>query len=442
MSRNHGRLAAIVVAISLASGCAGPVQPTPSNVSPTATVGASPSGRPTDSPAPTTPRPSASPTPTARLTPSASPRPTPSPSPTPTASPTAACAQRTLDSLTEAERVGQLFLLGLADDQLGVDEQAAIETDHFGSVWFTETSQAGVAGIRSVADAVQTLAAGTAGGVHGIGFFVAANQEGGLIQALNGPGFSVIPTAVDQGKLATSTLTSDAATWGQQLTAAGIDLDFAPVTDVVPPGTASQNQPIGVLHREYGHDPATVGGHASAFLEGMASAGILTVAKHFPGLGRVVGNTDFTGGVVDTVTTRDDPYLDAFQDVIDAGVPFVMVALATYTQIDPDHLAAFSPVVIDDLLRTQLGFTGIVVSDDLGATAAVADIPPATRAIDFITAGGDMIISKTIDPAEQMALALVARAKADPTFRALVDAAALRVLELKKRDQLLSCGSG
>jgi beta-N-acetylhexosaminidase len=107
----------------------------------------------------------------------------------------------------------------------------------------------------------------------------------------------------------------------------------------------------------------------------------------------VVGNTDFTSGVVDTTTGPDSPYLKSFQTAIKAGVPFVMVALATYTRIDPHHLAAFSSRVIRGLLRQQLHFTGVVVSDDLGAAAAVAGLSPATRGIDFLTAGGDLITS-------------------------------------------------
>lgn len=356
-------------------------------------------------------------------------------------SPAETCAARTLDTLNEGQRVGQLLLIGLAGDQLGPDERAAIETDHFGSVWFTAKSEVGVAGIRLVSDGVQALAASAGGAATGgIGFLVAANQEGGLVQALNGPGFSSIPSALGQGSISPSSLQADAAGWGAQLHAAGINLDFAPVADVVPPGTDAHNQPIGVLHRAYGHDPSTVGSHAAAFVRGMSQATILTAAKHFPGLGRVVGNTDVAAGVVDVVTTSNDPNLGAFRAVIGAKVPFVMVALATYARIDPNRIAAFSPVVIGDLLRGRLGFRGLVMSDDLGATAAVADLPPATRAIDFISAGGDMIISKTLQPAVAMALGMTARTSTDAAFRALVNDAALRVLQLKQAADLLSCG--
>jgi len=338
--------------------------------------------------------------------------------------------------MSEKQRVGQLFLLGLADDRLGTAEAAAIKAHHFGSVWFIATTTEGAEEVRGVAEQVQNQA--TARSTGRVRFFVAANQEGGLIQALRGPGFSTIPSAVDQGIMPPSELRAEATEWGRELSAAGVNMNFAPVMDVVPAGTDSQNQPIGALHREYGHDPTTVAREGSAFLRGMTRARVATSAKHFPGLGRVVGNTDVTAGVADNVTTPDDPDLMPFGRAVRDGVPFVMVALATYTKIDPDHLAAFSPTVIG-LLRDQLGFDGVVLSDDLGETKAVADIAPADRAIDFLQAGGNMIISKTLDPAVEMARALVSKAASDPSFRALVDDAALRVLRAKDSFGLLPC---
>jgi beta-N-acetylhexosaminidase len=272
-------------------------------------------------------------------------------------------------------------------------------------------------------------------------FYVAANQEGGVIQSLAGPGFSTMPSAVHQGALDPSTLQADAKAWGKQLAAAGVNFNFAPVMDVVPPGTDAENQPIGVLEREYGHDPQTAGSHGSAFLRGMEQAGVTTSAKHFPGLGRVRGNTDFTANVVDDATTADDPYLGSFAQAVDAGVPFVMIALATYTRIDPAHLAVFSPAVIDQMLRGSLQFDGVVISDDLGAATAVASIPATERAVDFLEAGGDMVISKTVAPAKAMYAGVLARTTDDASFRAVVDAAALRVLAAKEASGLLPCSS-
>jgi len=338
--------------------------------------------------------------------------------------------------LTEDQRIGQLLNLGLAGDQLGPTEINLIQADHVGSVWFVATSTAGIAGIQAVTSAVQAQVSGASTG--NVRFFIAANQEGGVIQAMQGPGFSRIPTAVVQGTMAPATLQAQSATWGQQLHAAGINFNFAPVMDVVPPGTDAQNQPIGALQREYGHDPATVGSHGVAVLAGMHQSGIAVSLKHFPGLGRVAGNTDFTTAT-DTTTTATDPYLQSFKDGTAANADFVMVALALYTKIDSNHLAAFSSVVMTQMLRSSLGFGGVIISDDLGATAAVANIPPATRAIDFLSAGGDMIISKTAAPADAMVQAIRARVAADATFRQRVDDAALRVLKAKQAYGLLPC---
>jgi beta-N-acetylhexosaminidase len=368
----------------------------------------------------------------------AAPKPSPTPSPTPTASPSPAlaCADRVAAAMTEDQRIGQLFHLGMAGDQLGPTEINLIQTDHIGSVWFIATSTAGVTGIRAVTSAVQAQVSSAS--TANVGFFISANQEGGVIQAMQGPGFSRIPTAVVQGTMAPATLQAQATIWGQELHAAGINFNFAPVMDVVPPGTDAQNQPIGALQRESGHDPATVGSQGVAFLTGMHQAGVAVSLKHFPGLGRVTGNTDFTTAT-DTVTTPTDPYLQSFKDGIAANADVVMVALALYTKIDPNHLAVFSSVVMTQMLRNSLGFGGVIISDDLGATAAVANIPPATRAIDFLSAGGDMIISKTAAPADAMVQAIRARVAADATFRQRVDDAALRVLKAKQPYGLLPC---
>ena len=339
--------------------------------------------------------------------------------------------------MPESQRVGQLFLLGIEGDVLSPPETAAIEKYHFGSAWLVNERTGGVDSIRSLTAEIQALA--TDSNTGGVRFFVGADQEGGQVQRLTGPGFSTIPPAVEQGRLPIATLQADAAAWGEELAAAGINLDLAPVMDVVPPGDDATNAPIGALGREYGHDPKTVGEHGAAVVRGMAQAGIATTLKHFPGLGRVVGNTDTSAGVVDSVTTANDPYLGSFQQGIDAGAPFVMVSLAIYTAIDPGRQAVFSPTIIETLLRGRLGFGGVIMSDDLGAAASVASLAPGDRATAFIAAGGDFMIVGGVDPAGQMAAAVLARSRSDPGFAAQVDAAALRVLRAKGDYGLLSC---
>jgi len=338
--------------------------------------------------------------------------------------------------MTEAQRIGQLFMVGLAKDRLDAATTTAIGTWHFGSVTFTTQTSVGATAIRSLTRSVEALA--TRSATDRVRFLVAANQEGGKIQGLAGSGFDTIPSALDQGSLSTSALKADAARWARQLLSAGVDVNFAPVSDVVPPGTDAGNAPIGQLQREFGHDPAVVATHERAFIAGMTAAGVIATAKHFPGLGRVAGNTDFTGDVVDDVTRRDDPYLAPFRTAVAAHVPFVMVSLATYERIDPDHLAVFSSTIIDGMLRGDLGFRGVVTSDALGATA-VASIPPGTRAVDFITAGGDLIVVNQVPVAIEMARALATHAAGSPAFARRIDDSVRRILQAKQREHLLPC---
>jgi beta-N-acetylhexosaminidase len=170
----------------------------------------------------------------------------------------------------------------------------------------------------------------------------------------------------------------------------------------------------------------------------MHGSNVLATAKHFPGLGRVTVNTDYAADAVDGTTTTSDPYLAPFRQAVDAGVDLVMVSTARYTKIDPQHLAAFSPVVMD-LLRTQMHFAGVIVADDLGGAVAVASIPAGDRAVNFIAAGGDLITVKHAELVAPMAAAVLNRAATDAAFAAQADTATKRILRLKVRAGVAGC---
>jgi beta-N-acetylhexosaminidase len=349
------------------------------------------------------------------------------------------CAAQVFSRMTEAQRAGQLFMVGIAGAP-GTEVARAVAAYHFGSLMFGTTTTASLAELRQVTAADQALASATA--TARARFFISADQEGGEVQRLRGAGFAAIPSAVTQGELAPGALRREAAGWGSELKRAGVNLDLAPVMDVVPPGTAPRNQPIGALRREFGSDPQTAAAHGVAFLRGMRQAGVATTAKHFPGLGRVTGNTDLTAGVVDPVTAPGDPYLGSFQAAIDAGVPFVMVSLASYPRIDPRHLAVFSSRTMRTLLRGRMHFGGVIISDDMGAAAAVASLSPAARVIGFLAAGGDMILSDSLPAAAAMDTAVLGKMKRDPAFRSAADSAVMRVLAAKQAYGLLPCAAG
>ncbi len=328
------------------------------------------------------------------------------------------------------EEVGQLFMVGVDVTKQQDAAWAAVREDHVGNVFIAGRSHAApanvVALVRSFTDLVSPAT------THSTPMLVATDQEGGNVQVLQGPGFSTIPSALEQGRMDVGTLRSEATTWGAELASAGITLNLAPVMDLVD-GDAAANAPIGHWDRQYGADADTIVAHADAFAAGMRASGVMVAPKHFPGLGRVSGNTDVSADVHDTHTTSDDAAVDVFRRGIEAGARVVMVSSAVYDRIDAAHPAVFSPVVVTDLLRGDLGFSGVVITDDLSRAAQVQAWTPGERAVSAIEAGCDIVlVSAAPEVAQPMVETVLAKAQVDPAFAVKVHAAAARVVALKE----------
>jgi beta-N-acetylhexosaminidase len=169
-------------------------------------------------------------------------------------------------------------------------------------------------------------------------------------------------------------------------------------------------------------------------------AGVLTTIKHFPGLGRTLVNTDTSTGSADAAVTPADPYLKPFAAGIAAGTTAVMVSSASYPKLDAKSIAPFSEPIITGLLRKKMGFDGLVVSDDLGAAVAVKSVAVGDRAVRFVRAGGDLVLSVRPEDAAPMTAALLAEARASASFALRVSDAVTHVLAAKKRAGLPSCG--
>jgi beta-N-acetylhexosaminidase len=307
---------------------------------------------------------------------------------------------------------------------------------HVGNVMLAGRSHGGTRPPARVASELQSRTTGPA--TDRVRLLVATDQEGGDVQVLHGRGFSELPSGLQQGRVRPDRLRKAAATWAGQLRRAGVNMNLAPVLDTVPsPGAASGNPPIGQYDRQYGFTPRAVASHGTAFARGMADRGVVASVKHFPGLGRVPANPDVSAGVADGVTGRHDAYLRPFRRAIAAGAPSVMMSSATYPRLDARHPAAFSRFVIGTMLRGDLGFRGVVISDDLGNARQVAAWPPGVRAVRFLGAGGDLVL--TVNPATLPAMyrAVRDRAGRHPAFRARIHHAVMRVLELKEQRNLL-----
>jgi beta-N-acetylhexosaminidase len=250
-----------------------------------------------------------------------------------------------------------------------------------------------------------------------------------------------MPSARAQATLGTTSEQAAVRTWSRQLARAGVTTNLAPVADTVPTSLGSANQPIGHYSRDFAPgSPSTNARYVAAFVRGSLAGGVVPTVKHFPGLGRVTGNTDTTtSGITDSTTRAGDPYLAPFEAGIAAGAPMVMVSSAWYPRLDPRNQATFSKAVVTGLLRGDLGFKGVVITDDVGDAKAVSAVPVGQRATRFIAAGGDIVLTANAAQAPTMLAAIAAKRAQSKAFAAQVDAAAARVLDLKADAGLVRC---
>lgn len=390
------------------------------------------------SPAPVKPSASAVGVPAPTLEPS---RPRLSP-PTALASPSASarsvlsCAQEALTGLSETARASQLFDVGVG---VGVDPIAAgapLARSGVGGLFLRGRSKAGLALAPAVASLQQAASASRQVPLH-----ISADEEGGLVQSVSGPGIPAWPAAREQATWNKEDLGAASARWAAALHTLGITLNLGPVADVVSAADQASNPPIGVPGRGYGFTPVDVARNVNIVTATLQGAAVGATAKHFPGLGRVTTNTDTATTTVDAATTPDDINLQPFGAAIQAGTTAIMMSSANYPRLDATNPAMWSREIIGGLLRGRLGFAGLVISDDLSDAKAVAAVPVGARAVRFIAAGGDMVLivdSRNLGP---MRSALLAEAAKSPGFAQRVDEAALHVLESKLSLGVLACNA-
>jgi beta-N-acetylhexosaminidase len=250
---------------------------------------------------------------------------------------------------------------------------------------------------------------------------VCVDQEGAAIRIL--PWSPPARSQPAQG--AAQSAGPDARAAARSLLSQGVDVALAPVADVPIAGSAMGG-------RQFSDDSATAARDVAAAVRGWRAGGVAPTLKHFPGLGGATVNTDDGPATVSRSRTQLDADLAPFRAGIAAGAPLVMVSSAVYTALDRTRIAAQSRAVIDGLLRRQLGFKGVAVTDSLEAAAvrAVDDVEAASVA--SVAAGMDLILTTGRGSYIHVYRALLARARADRGFRARVRESAARVLALRE----------
>ncbi|WP_375406313.1 glycoside hydrolase family 3 N-terminal domain-containing protein [uncultured Amnibacterium sp.] len=217
---------------------------------------------------------------------------------------------------------------------------------------------------------------------------VAADEEGGDVTRLHMPDGSPEPGNAVLGRIDDESVTAaSAARIGAELAAAGITLDLAPTVDV---NTNDDNPVIGV--RSFGLDAALVARHTRAWVQGLQSSGVAACAKHFPGHGDTAVDSHLGLPVVehdlDALRARE---LVPFVAALDAGVAAVMTSHIMLPRLDPDSPATMSPRILTGLLREELGFEGVIVTDALDMAGSSAEIGIPAAAVRSLQAGADLL---------------------------------------------------
>ncbi len=219
---------------------------------------------------------------------------------------------------------------------------------------------------------------------------VAIDQEGGRVSRLKTRfGFPENVSHEYLGELNNEDSTRHyAAITAETLNSLGININFAPVVDV---NTNPENPVIGQLERSFSGDPAEVTQHARWFIDEHVSHGVFPTAKHFPGHGSAWNDSHF--GMADVTETWDDLELDPYRDLIAEGrLELIMSAHIFNENWDEEHPATLTPLVMTEMLRNELGFEGVLVSDDM-QMGAITEFYGLEQAIELsIKAGIDLLI--------------------------------------------------
>jgi beta-N-acetylhexosaminidase len=269
---------------------------------------------------------------------------------------------------------GQLVMAGMDGTEPDAELlRQAREGEIGGVLLFSRNVSPGLPG------AMQALQNAARQGDDGSPLLIATDQEGGAVKRLPGPPRS--PRQIDSEALAES----DGAATASLLLANHVNVDLAPIADVVSPAGFEAAQ-----GRGFTGSSERVGALASAFAGGLQGGRVAATAKHFPGIGSLKLDTDHTLGQLQLSPAALQDQLVPFRRLIEHGVDLVMLANAVCPALDPAQPAVYSRTIAEGLLRNQMGFGGVVITDDLEAQSLQGDV--GERAVRAVEAGADVVL--------------------------------------------------
>lgn len=307
--------------------------------------------------------------------------PSPAPTPAPTEKPDPA-AER-LEAMTTGELIGQLLLVGIEGDAPSAEADALIRDLKVGGIILYKNN---IGSPQNTVSLINSLKEANSG--NPVPLFMSVDEEGGRVSRLP-DAFGTIPSARDVGKTDDSGLALEmGGLLASRLAAAGFNMDFAPVLDV---DSNPANPVIGP--RSFGSDASTVSVMGAAVMNGLRQEGVIPVVKHFPGHGDTSVDSHLELPVVDkTADELAELELIPFKAAVSDQAEAVMVAHILLPEIDPDKPASLSPAVIDGMLREELGYDGVVITDDMTMGAIANHHKLGEAAVESVLAGSDIVL--------------------------------------------------
>jgi beta-N-acetylhexosaminidase len=320
------------------------------------------------------------------------------------------------------EKIGQMIMVGCRGESLRRDEQLIFAEYGFGGFILFKQNCCEPRQILS-------LCRGLWQGAPGLPPFIAIDEEGGKVHRLPQP-FTHFPGAATIAARNDLDLAYRAGrATAAELTLVGINLNFAPVLDV----NSKPSNPI-IGERAFGADAKSASAMSSAWMRGLRDGGIIPCGKHFPGHGDTDEDSHFALPVVAKPLAEIQAVeLTPFVDACRHGIEALMTAHVKYTALDPNHPATLSEPIVTGLLRHQLGYNGVVFSDDMEMRAVSDDYGAGEAAALALCAGVDVLLfCHDLEKAVEAFEVLHAGAEREPALRAQVEASYRRIGALKE----------
>lgn len=340
-----------------------------------------------------------------------------------------------LSRMSLEEKVGQMVMAGFPGKLPEAEVRTLIEKWHLGGVILFSRNLSDPFQTAYLVNELQKMAASSGAGIP---LFVAADQEGGYVTRL--PGATPFPGNMGLGAAGDAELARRVAeATARELRACGINMNFAPVVDV----NSNPNNPV-IGIRSFGESPEGVARLGVAMIQGFQKEGVSATAKHFPGHGDTSLDSHIDLPTVPHDRKRlKDVELKPFQAAVDAGVDAIMTAHVTFPAVEPKPgmPATLSRAVLTGLLRQEMGFGGLIVTDAMEMGAIVKNFGLGEAAVMAVNAGADMVLigwPKDWQDAVRVADALIQAAKSGEIPMARVDESVRRILAVKEKRGILT----